>query len=402
LARRKEAALAPAVDHRPETRPILVLESRETFSDDLGGFGERVPGRGSVRSDVADREDFALRRLIVGLRRIDDLAFPMEVRRGEAGREPDYVCTSGDRIIGVEITAATEEDREQRLSQEAANADVLERALQTGNADDWSEVEALPLDGGFGDGADGPAARGARIAAVASAIDRKVHAAAKGAYEKAPMRWLCLYDNSRYAHRGDSADVLAAALNQRSATGFDRVFLCGMTTVTIADAEGGVRTVDLSTNYDIDFVAWTHDQARKAREEGAQALDLEHVAEEIESLGRSDKRARDSHLANLVMHLLKWHYQPERRGRSWFVTIRNCRRQLDKLLAESPSLDPLRLPSDKQSTLLEDAYDAAFPKAVDETGLPESMFPETCPYTIDQILDPDFLPGTERDEGVRP
>jgi hypothetical protein len=399
--------MAPAVDQRPQTRPILVLHSRETFSDDLGGFGERVPLRGSVQSDKADREDFALRRLLVGLRRTDDLAFPLEVRRGESGREPDYVLTFGDRVIGVEVTTATEQDREKRLSREAseveAGANAIPRALQTGKADDWSKVGKFRLDGGFGDRADDREAREARIAAITAAIERKVRSAGKGDYDNVAIRWLCLYDNSRYALRGSSADVLAAALVCRPAEGFDRVFLGGMTSLTIADAEGGVQTIELSTDYDIDFVAWAEEQARLARDEGVNALDLLHVAEELEDLGNSQRHARGSQLERLLAHLLKLEYQLGYDGRrSWRVSCFEARKQLQKIGERNPSLSLAGRSRQAVQEVIDKAYGDAREWAARETEMGLAAFPETCPYTIDQILDPDFLPGPERDEDHQP
>src|SRR5262245_42581512 len=92
--------------------------------------------------------------------------------------------------------------------------------------------------------------------------------------------------------------------------------------------------------YDQDFYTWTQEQAALLREGAVQELDLMHLAEEIESLGKSDRRALGSHLRNLVLHLLKWQYQPRGRetGQSWRSSIRNARAEITTLLEDSPSL----------------------------------------------------------------
>src|SRR5215475_8808190 len=92
--------------------------------------------------------------------------------------------------------------------------------------------------------------------------------------------------------------------------------------------------------YDQDFYTWTQEQAALLREGAVDALDLTNLAEEIESLGKSDRRALGSHLRNLVLHLLKWRYQPSGRqtGHSWQSSIRNARAEIDVLLEDSRSL----------------------------------------------------------------
>lgn len=141
-----------------------------------------------------------------------------------------------------------------------------------------------------------------------------------------------------------------------------------------------------AARYDEDFFAWTMEQARLLRSGGFSQLDIENLVEELESMGRSDKRALDSRLTVLLVHLLKWQVQELHRSRSWSGTIREQRRQIGKLLRESPSLRPVI------DQLLAEAYAAARDKAADETGLAATMFPIGCPFTVDDILSPTFLP----------
>ena len=140
--------------------------------------------------------------------------------------------------------------------------------------------------------------------------------------------------------------------------------------------------------YDTDFYTWTQQQAAALREGKVQDLDWLNLAEEIESLGKSDRRALGSHLEGLVMHLLKWHYQPSGRatGHSWYSTIAEHRRQITLLVDDSPSLRRA------QADLLACGYPHARTRASGETGLPLATFPETCPWCLEDILDDDFWP----------
>lgn len=95
-----------------------------------------------------------------------------------------------------------------------------------------------------------------------------------------------------------------------------------------------------SIEYDEDFYAWTVEQSRLLRAGEFAAIDAANIAEDIESMGRSDRRELKSRLVVLVMHLLKWQHQPRGRSRSWSATIDEQRLQIDGLLAESPSLRP--------------------------------------------------------------
>lgn len=144
--------------------------------------------------------------------------------------------------------------------------------------------------------------------------------------------------------------------------------------------------------YDEDFYAWTQHQAALLRTEKWQDLDYTNLAEELESLGNRDKRELESRLDVLMMHLLKWCYQPERRerGRSWRSTILEQRQRLARLLHYSPSLRTL-LP-----TALTEGYPHARERAVVETHLPATTFPETCPWTVEQLLDDAFWPEPDR------
>lgn len=134
-----------------------------------------------------------------------------------------------------------------------------------------------------------------------------------------------------------------------------------------------------STSYETDFYLWTQQQAALLRAGALTALDIEHLIEEIEDMGASDRRALGSFLEQVIMHLLKWQYQPERRGTSWRLSIRKGRNAIERVLEYSPSLQR-HLP-----VMLAAEYRRARRNAADETGLPLSAFPETCPFTLEHI-----------------
>ena len=148
----------------------------------------------------------------------------------------------------------------------------------------------------------------------------------------------------------------------------------------------------MSTNaalYEQDFYAWTQQQAALLRDQKAQALDYANLAEEVESLGKSQHRELGSRLDVLVMHLLKWRYQPSEHSSSWRSTIRTQRRELRRLLQQNPSLRPL------VASVIADGYGDARLEASDETGLPLATFPEACPWTPAQVLETEFWPEGE-------
>jgi hypothetical protein len=141
-----------------------------------------------------------------------------------------------------------------------------------------------------------------------------------------------------------------------------------------------------STLYDQDFYAWSNQQVALLRAGKLQQADIEHIAEEIESMGKTEKRELISRLAILLLHLLKWKFQPAKRGASWEASIRVQRHRLVDHLDDNPSLKPL-LPQ-----AIKAAYRDAVLETVAETGLPGSTFPEVCPWSFEKVLDAGFWP----------
>ncbi|WP_017654420.1 DUF29 domain-containing protein [Fortiea contorta] len=139
--------------------------------------------------------------------------------------------------------------------------------------------------------------------------------------------------------------------------------------------------------YDQDFYLWIQTTAKQLKEGRFSEVDLENLIEEIECMGRSEKHALVSNLVVLLMHLLKYKYQPENRSNSWKATIREHRRRLTISFKDSPSLKPYFL------EVLTQSYQDARKQASDETGLSLDTFPLESPFTADECLDEDFLPN---------
>lgn len=137
-----------------------------------------------------------------------------------------------------------------------------------------------------------------------------------------------------------------------------------------------------------DFYAWTQQQATLLKLGRLAELDMQHLIAELESIGASEKRELISRLEILLMHLLKWQYQPSLRSRSWQLTIEEQRLQLEDHLQDNPSLKNTEF----MQICIDKAYRRALVLAEKETGLARSSFPNKCSYNFKQIVDPVFYP----------
>jgi len=138
--------------------------------------------------------------------------------------------------------------------------------------------------------------------------------------------------------------------------------------------------------YDRDFYAWANEQAALLRAGRLTEADIENIAEEIDSIGRGEKGEVINRLAVLLSHLLKWQFQPAFRGNSWRLTIEEQRNRVDDHLGDNPSL------KSQLDQAMRTAYRSAANEASIETGFARSTFPAECPYTYEQIMNPDFWP----------
>ena len=145
--------------------------------------------------------------------------------------------------------------------------------------------------------------------------------------------------------------------------------------------------------YETDFYTWTQEQVSLLKTQQWDQLDTVNLIEEIETLGRRERQELRNRLGILLGHLLKWQFQPEKRSNSWLGTIREQRVQIKLLLQDSPSLKPYL------DEVFFSVYELGVALAIRETELGEQVFPEICPYTLDQTLNTEFLPNINQVDG---
>lgn len=139
--------------------------------------------------------------------------------------------------------------------------------------------------------------------------------------------------------------------------------------------------------YEKDFYAWTQEQAKFIKERALDKLDLQHLFEEVESMGAKERSELKNRLSQLMMHLLKWKYQPSRQSRSWQNSIDDQREELQDLLSDNPSL------KSKVDEYFVKSYKKAVRQVISEIGLDDSLFPKECEWSITEILTDNFLPS---------
>lgn len=142
----------------------------------------------------------------------------------------------------------------------------------------------------------------------------------------------------------------------------------------------------LPSLYEQDFQLWLLETVTRLKARSLEGVDWENLIEELEAMGRRERTALKSNLRVVLLHLLKYRYQPEKRSNSWKASIREHRLRLVDAFADSPSLKRL------YDETLPEAYDAARKLAADETGLPLETFPPDPPFSPQEVLDSEFLP----------
>jgi Domain of unknown function DUF29 len=142
----------------------------------------------------------------------------------------------------------------------------------------------------------------------------------------------------------------------------------------------------MNETYLVDFNLWIDQTAQLLREHRWHEIDVPHLIEEVEDLGKSERRGIISQLTRLLMHLLKWQYQPQRRSDSWLDSITDARTQIELVIRDSPSLK--NYPAEQ----LEESYQRARRQAAKQTNIEISLFPANCPYSLELVLDEDWLP----------
>jgi hypothetical protein len=159
-----------------------------------------------------------------------------------------------------------------------------------------------------------------------------------------------------------------------------------MPTRTVPEAELVPAPDAAGHSYDRDFYSWSLEQARLVREGHWNAIDRENVAEEIESLGREQFNKLESAIRVLLVHMLKWDHQPDRRSRSWVLSIEAQRVELDDVFSDNPGLKP------RIAEAIGRAYRKARIEAAKENGMEKAAFPDQCPYSWDDVVSRAFSP----------
>ncbi|KEF42552.1 MAG: hypothetical protein ER33_05755 [Cyanobium sp. CACIAM 14] len=148
-----------------------------------------------------------------------------------------------------------------------------------------------------------------------------------------------------------------------------------------------------AASYEQDFYGWVEEQCAALRDRDSSRLDWSHLTEEPEALGRQEFRELVSRLGVLLAHLLKWEHQPERRCRSWFLTVREQRRAIASLLRRNPGL------AARFNEAMEDGYDVGVDQALRETDLALRQLPAACPWSFEEALNPQGVCDTSGDWG---
>lgn len=138
--------------------------------------------------------------------------------------------------------------------------------------------------------------------------------------------------------------------------------------------------------YEEDFNLWIDTTAKILRERQIEQLDFKNLIEELESMGRSEKDALESNFVVVLMHLLKYKYQPQRRSNSWLSSIYEHRRRIRRAFSKSPSL------KNYLNEVFAECYQDARQEASLETGLQLEIFPIECSFNVEETLNPNYLP----------
>lgn len=355
----------------PRWRWELVLRGPDSLRDDLGHIGTWVgPRTGPDKRTHGQKEDYVFRRLLVAWCQVDALSWPVTVRADRTtDREPDFLFTlPGSNTLGVEVTEAGEESYQAWLTH-------IDRDVDTSDLD----TQSVPLE----------ASTKRTIDELANAISRKNAKFDAGSYRVPDHCDLVVYDNTAWGGFLDKPQIVNAVRQRNDLRGRFRQVHVVFESMVYVDLFGECGRVDLRRAYEIDYAAWIDDQVDKLSEEGKRAVDWANIAEELGDLGKSERRALASHLRNLLMHLLKWKFQPDLRTESWRQSVDNGRLEARELLTENPSFKA------DLDTVVRRQYATARRLAAGETQLPIETFPGDPPFENDEILDPDFWPGDE-------
>ncbi len=353
-----------ALKPEKDVRWSRTLQSADSLAEDLGVIGCWVgPRKGPDKRSHGQKEDYVLRRLLVAWKLAGKISFPVTIHADHARPgHPDFVMIWPDGTEhGVEIT-------------EAGEATYQEWLTRSEDSRDPAGVVQIPLH----------ASTERTVDEFVKAITSKARGYQSGKYRSVATCDLAVYDNTAWGAFLDKPAIVASLRASLRMSPFRQIHLIFGSQVYVDVFGNDAARVDIAKAYETDYAGWLFEQVERLRRGELSELDRAHVAEELEDLGKSERRALASHLGVLLVHLLKWDFQSDRRTESWRLSIDNARSELDELLTESPSL---RGDLEPQHAA---AYSRARRRAALETGLPVEQFPESCPYAVEQILDPEF------------
>lgn len=350
-----------------QSRWVRTLETADSLADDLDVLGTWVgPRTGPCKRTQGQKEDYLLRRLLVAWKRVGRLRFPVEVTAETVNQgEPDfYLNWHNEDSLGVEVTEAGEENYQAWLT-------------FTEDASDPGGAELVPLE----------PSTARTVEEIKRAIRNKIDKFDRGSYRNASACDLLVYDNTAWGGFLEKDEIVEELGRPNDLMGRFRETHLVFGELVYLDVFGRREKVDISHEYEIDYAHWIHEQVERLRHGKVEKTDGAHIAEELESLGRSERRALASHVRNLLLHFLKWQFQPNKRSDSWAASIDNARAEIYELLTEMPNLKPAL------HSLLVIEFRRARRAAARETKLNLESFPEECPYDPRQVVDPEFWPN---------
>jgi hypothetical protein len=358
---------------RPDVRLELRLEDDPRMEEELAEFGRSVgPRIGAKRRTQAEKDDFCMRRLLIAMHAAGLLPLPVVVRAPTEGG-PDFTLNWADGSrLGVEVTEAGEE-----------NWQAWRTATQGG-------TRLLPSNDGYA----GDVPEQMVVRDVLRALNKKVGRAAGKPYASQSPCDLLIYENSEGGIMADRDKVVRSLAGMsadaaRARPVFRQVHLILGSHVYLDVFGNERRCVDVSERYADDWAGWIAAQARHLRRREVGEIDFENLAEELDALSRKDRLALSSQLRRILVHLIKWRHRPSKRSESWRRSIDQGRSAMEELIEESPSL--ARVAGER----LAKVYEKARREAARQTKLPLETIPETCLWSVDQVLDHDYLPERE-------
>lgn len=339
-----------------------------SFSDDLGALGTWVgPRTGNAKRTLEQKEDYVLRRVLVALNCQKKLSFPFTVcASNQMPKQPDFTIRSASGTWGLEVAEAGSESHQEQLTVWEKHPDSNTTSFHLESLDSARNE-------------------------IRSSIKKKIAKYDSGWYRGVTHCDLAVYDNTNSFSfdRRAMSDINDQCLQGR----FREVFFIQSNGRQVYRdvLSDHPEFIDIASDYNIDFAEWIGVQVARLRQGQTDRLDVEQLIEELSALAKKQRRALGSQLQVLLLHLLKWQFQPALSSSSWEISINNARNEIEDLLTDSPSLA-----AELSEIEIPKAYQRARKNAAAETGLSMDSFPEECPFEPEkpknQLLREDWFP----------